>query len=121
MSLSSSLWPGEHGGGEGEESPTLSGWATENEERVSRGGDEDESSTFSGWTTENEERVSTLSGWTTETEGRVSQGGDEDEFSPFSGWGEAVAEARHPPDAGLADLHPFAVDALGGRVRGIVF
>ena len=115
MSLSSSLWPGKHGEGEGDESPTLSGWKAENEERVS-----------------------TLSGWTTETEGRASQGGDEDESSPFSGrttekperhdetatlsgWGEAVAEARHPPDAGLADLHPFAVDALGGRVRGIVF
>ena len=112
MSLSSSLWPGKHGGGEDDESPTLSGWKAENEERVS---------TLSGWTTEKQERVSTLSGWTTETEERVSQGGDEDESSGFSGWGEAVAEARHPPEEGLAGLHPFAVDALGGRVRGLVF
>ena len=67
----------------------------------SQGGHEDEFSPFSGRTTEKPER--------------------HDETATLSGWGEAVAEARHPPDAGLADLHPFAVDALGGRVRGIVF
>ena len=96
--------------------------AENDEEHVSQGGDEDESSPLSGWTAENEEHVSqggaedessTLSSWTTESPER------DDEALP--GWEEAVAEARHPPDEGLAGRHPFAVDALGGRVRGIVF
>ena len=105
---------------EEDESSPLS--AENDEERVSQGGDEDESSPLSGWTAETEEHVSqggaedessTLSSWTTESPER------DDEALP--GWGEAGSEARHPSDESLADFHPFAVDVLGGRVRGIVF
>ena len=95
MSLSSSILPSCHG----DESSPLSGWTAETEEHVSQGGAEDESSTLSSWTTESPVR--------------------DDEALP--GWGEAVAEARDPPEEGLAGLRPFAVDALGGRVRGLVF
>ena len=93
-----------HGGGEDDkaEKPTLAGRTTEKPTLAACG---DETVTLAGW------------GEAAADEDR----GEADESSPLSGWGEAVAEARHPPDAGLADLHPFAVDALGGRVRGIVF
>ena len=102
-----------HGGGEGDKA--------ENEER----GEADEFSPLSGPTTEKPtlaacgDETATLAGW---GEAAADEDrGEADESSPLSGWGEAAAEARQPPDAGLADLHPFAVDALGGRVRGIVF
>ena len=93
-----------HGGGEDDkaEKPTLAGRTTEKPTLAACG---DETATLAGW------------GEAAADEDR----GEADESSPLSGWGEAVAEARHPPEEGLAGLHPFAVDALGGRVRGLVF